>query len=117
MTGKFQLWETKHETLVGFDFTQSHTMYHTQGDWPNPPPDLAIDIYNPRASYGINPSLMTTALSTRQSGQAFGMTGRILVFLSAQLACLGEYCFLFTEGQYVFVVDLIVNVFNSDSNS
>lgn len=64
LTGKFNLWQTKHDVLVGFDFTQSHTTYHIQGDWQNPHPDLAIDIYNPSAGYGINPGLFDSALAS-----------------------------------------------------
>lgn len=74
LTGKFQLGMTKHETLIGFDFTQSHTMYHTQGDWQNPNPALAIDIYNPRASYGINPSVFDATLANYvQPGRNYSM--------------------------------------------
>ncbi len=64
VTGKFKLWETKHDVLFGFDFTESHTTYHTQGDWQNPHPDLDIDIYNPSASYGISPSLFNSVLAS-----------------------------------------------------
>ena len=63
VTGKFRIGPTKHDVLAGFDFTQSHTMYHVQGDWQNPNPALAIDIYNPRASYGVNPSVFDTTLA------------------------------------------------------
>lgn len=64
LTGKFKLWETKHDVLVGFDYTQSHTTYHVQGDWINPNPGLAIDIYNPSASYGIDPAVFDRTLAT-----------------------------------------------------
>ncbi len=64
LTGKFQLAGTKHETLVGFDFLRAYTSYHVQGDWVNPNPDLAIDIYNPGPSYGIDPDLFNTTLAS-----------------------------------------------------
>ena len=64
LTGKFNLWESKHSTLFGFDYTQAYSNYHTQGDWENPNPSMAIDIYDPRASYGIDPSVIRNALLT-----------------------------------------------------
>lgn len=64
LTGKFQLAQTKHETLVGFDYMRSMMDYHVQGNWIKPNPALAIDIYNPGPSYGIDPALFQTTLAT-----------------------------------------------------
>lgn len=64
LTGKFNLGRTKHNVLLGFDYLRSFTTYHTQGDWQNPDPALAIDLYHPSASYGIPPLLYKTALLT-----------------------------------------------------
>ncbi len=71
-TGKFRIGPTKHNALVGFDYLRSFTTYHTQGDWQNPNPALAIDLYNPSASYGIPPLLYKTTLATYvQPGREF----------------------------------------------
>ncbi|MDD1619971.1 MAG: TonB-dependent receptor [Methylococcaceae bacterium] len=64
LTGHFQLWQTKHETLVGFDFMRAYTGYHTQGDYQTPNPALNIDIYNPSPSYGIRQSLIDATLAS-----------------------------------------------------
>lgn len=63
LTGKFQLGFSKHETLLGFDYTETYTSYKTKGLWETPNPDLAIDIYNPKASYGVSPSLIADTLT------------------------------------------------------
>ncbi|MCQ8182937.1 TonB-dependent receptor [Methylomonas sp. SURF-1] len=74
LTGKFQLLGMQHDALVGFDYTLSHTMYHTQGDWQNRNPALDIDIFNPRASYGIPTSLFDSTLATYvQPGREYSM--------------------------------------------
>jgi len=74
LTGKFSLWQTQHEALIGFDFTESHTMYHTQGDWQNRNPALDIDIYHPWTSYGIDPALFDSTLGTYvQPGREYSM--------------------------------------------
>lgn len=62
LTGKFKLGETQHNTLLGVDYTRAFTSYHVQGDWATPIPALAIDIYNPQASYGIDPRVIDQAL-------------------------------------------------------
>ena len=64
LTGQVQVWRTRHDILVGFDFTQSYSRYHTQGDFINPNPALAIDIFNPGPSYGIPSSLFKSTLAT-----------------------------------------------------
>lgn len=64
LTGKFRLWETRHEVLVGFDFTRGFSEYHTQGNWIDPNPALAIDIFNPGASYGIPRAMYKDTLAT-----------------------------------------------------
>lgn len=63
LTGKFQLGFSKHETLVGFDYTETYTSYKTSGLWDTANPDLAIDIFNPRASYGVSPTLIAETLT------------------------------------------------------
>lgn len=64
LTGRLQIWRTRHDILVGFDFTRAHSEYHPQGDFINPNPALAIDIFNPGPSYGIPPSLFKSTLAT-----------------------------------------------------
>ncbi|HRN81821.1 TonB-dependent siderophore receptor [Nitrosomonas europaea] len=64
LTGKFQLGQTRHEILAGFDFTRGVSEYHSRGDWINPNPALAIDIFNPGPSYGIPRSLYDSTLAT-----------------------------------------------------
>ncbi|BBA32131.1 TonB-dependent receptor protein [Methylocaldum marinum] len=62
LTGNLELWGTKHQTLVGFDFLRSTGTYLTRGDFINPVPGLEIDIYNP--VYGIDRSFYANALAT-----------------------------------------------------
>ncbi|MGH8475045.1 MAG: TonB-dependent siderophore receptor [Methylococcales bacterium] len=64
LTGKLDLWGTKHEVLAGFDFTQGLTTYAFKGDYNNPNPALVIDIFNPGPSYGIPRSVFDTTLAT-----------------------------------------------------
>jgi iron complex outermembrane receptor protein len=64
LTGKFQLGLTKHEILVGYDYLRSTTKYNTQGFFNTANPALAINIYNPGSSYGINPAVFNGAIST-----------------------------------------------------
>lgn len=64
LTGRFQLWNTWHEVLAGVDYTRGISTYHTQGDYINPNPALAIDIFNPSPSYGIPPSVFDSTLAT-----------------------------------------------------
>jgi iron complex outermembrane receptor protein len=71
LTGKFKLWETQHQTLVGFDYRnfdrQSHFFYQ---DYENPDPALAIDLFNPH--YGLPLSVFDTS----RSNLPFGGYGR-----------------------------------------
>lgn len=62
LTGNLELWGTKHQTLVGFDYLRSTGTYLTRGNFQDPTPGLAIDIYNP--VYGIDPSFYASALAT-----------------------------------------------------
>lgn len=62
IVGDLQLGAMKHQVLVGMDYLQGRTHYSLGGDWQNPNPALAIDIYNP--TYGINPTLFTTAMAS-----------------------------------------------------
>ncbi|MGH8656491.1 MAG: TonB-dependent siderophore receptor, partial [Gammaproteobacteria bacterium] len=56
LTGKFTLWDTHHEALVGFDYFRfSRQLLFLFQDFENPDPALAIDIFNPR--YGIDPAV------------------------------------------------------------
>lgn len=64
LTGKFDIYGTRHNVLVGFDFLRSFTNYHTLGFWNTPNPDLAINIYNPWPSYGIPNSVFQSSLQT-----------------------------------------------------
>jgi iron complex outermembrane receptor protein len=54
----------RHEILTGFDYTLGYTDYGSTGDYENPNPTLAIDIFDPAPSYGIPQSLFTTTLAT-----------------------------------------------------
>jgi iron complex outermembrane recepter protein len=62
LTGNLELWGTKHQTLVGFDYLRSTGTYLTRGNFQAPVPGLEIDIYNP--VYGIDPSFYSAALAT-----------------------------------------------------
>lgn len=62
ITGKFDIGKTKHQALVGFDYFQDHTDYAIFGDYMNPNPALALDIFNP--SYGVNPTLFQNVFNT-----------------------------------------------------
>lgn len=61
LIGKFSLVGTHHKVLLGFDYFRSTTDYHIFGDFENPNPALAIDLFNP--TYGIPPSLFQAARS------------------------------------------------------
>lgn len=43
---------------------QAYDGYHIQGDWVNANPTLNIDLYNPRVSYGVDPTLIKSTLAT-----------------------------------------------------
>jgi iron complex outermembrane receptor protein len=62
LTGNLELWGTKHQTLVGFDYLRADGTYLTRGNFQEPVPGLAIDIFNP--VYGIDPSFYAKALAT-----------------------------------------------------
>lgn len=62
LTGNLELWGTKHQTLVGFDYLRATGTYLTRGNFMAPVPGLEIDIYNPK--YGIDPSFYANALAT-----------------------------------------------------
>jgi iron complex outermembrane recepter protein len=68
LTGKFQLWETRHEVLAGFDFAQGDTQYGYRGYYTIPNPALGIDIFNPGPSYGISRSVFDQALAVQGEG-------------------------------------------------
>lgn len=56
LTGKLTLWDTDHETLVGFDYFQlSRQGPFLFQPFDNPDPALAIDIFSPR--YGVDPAV------------------------------------------------------------
>lgn len=57
--------------LFGADFTKSKTDYWTFGDFNDPNPGLAIDLFNP--TYGIAPSLFTAARTIRTSARNFSV--------------------------------------------
>lgn len=62
IVGNLDLGGMKHQILAGMDYLQGRTHYYLGGDWQNPNPALAIDIYNP--SYGIAPALFNTAMAS-----------------------------------------------------
>jgi iron complex outermembrane receptor protein len=62
LTGNLQLWGTKHQTLIGFDYLRSTFTYLGRGNPNAPVPGLEIDIYNP--VYGIDPGFYANALAT-----------------------------------------------------
>ncbi|MBL8501444.1 MAG: TonB-dependent receptor [Nitrosomonas sp.] len=59
LLGNFQVWKTRHQTLVGFDFLQAKTNYHTFGNFTNADPELTIDILNPVSN--IDPAKFSAA--------------------------------------------------------
>jgi len=71
LVGKFMIAETQHKVLLGADFTKSKTDYWTFGDFNDPNPGLAIDLFNP--TYGIAPSLFTAARTIRTSARNFSV--------------------------------------------
>ncbi len=79
LTGKFQLGFSKHEVLVGFDFYLSNLKYLTFGEFFVPNPGLAIDIFNPAPSYGIDPALIQATLS-RAPSRAIARGGNFSFF-------------------------------------
>ncbi|MCG7756074.1 MAG: TonB-dependent receptor [Nitrosomonas sp.] len=64
LIGKLDIKQTQHQILVGFDYTLGQSKYGTRGDYINPNPALAIDIFNPYPSYGIPRSLFNDTLAT-----------------------------------------------------
>ncbi|MGH8559575.1 MAG: TonB-dependent siderophore receptor, partial [Methylococcales bacterium] len=68
LTGKFQWAFSKHEVLAGFDYYNGTVKYDTWGEFNVPNPTLAIDIFNPAPSYGIDPALIQATLSRPPSG-------------------------------------------------
>jgi iron complex outermembrane receptor protein len=69
LNGKFNVAETKHQVLLGFDYTKSDTNYWTFGSFNNPNPALAINLYNP--TYGIDPGVFAAARNIRTSATNF----------------------------------------------
>lgn len=59
LVGNLDLGATQHRVVLGVDYLQGRTHYPVFGDWMNPNPALAIDIYNP--TYGIDPALFGAA--------------------------------------------------------
>lgn len=64
LLGHIKLGFTEHQILVGFAYLRGRTHYVASGDFLNPNPALAIDIFNPGPSYGIDPALFETTLAT-----------------------------------------------------
>jgi iron complex outermembrane receptor protein len=61
LTGKFAVGSTRHNALVGFDYLHSTTDYWITGDYLNPDPRLAIDIFSPH--YGVDPAIIASTLA------------------------------------------------------
>lgn len=57
LIGKFNLWDSKHETLVGFDYYHWDWDYTVMGDYNAGDPALALDIFNPK--YGVDKSFFS----------------------------------------------------------
>lgn len=70
ITGKFDLGQTKHDVLFGFDFYRTFNKYGADGRWKSAGPGLAINIYDPYPNYGIAQSVFANAFST--PGDTFG---------------------------------------------
>lgn len=66
LTGKFNLWGTSHQTLLGFDYLRAVGTYDFFGNFQDPVPGLEINIDNP--VYGIDPSFYANALATPSDG-------------------------------------------------
>ncbi|MDN5870661.1 MAG: TonB-dependent siderophore receptor [Nitrococcus sp.] len=64
LLGQIHLGPTEHQILAGVAYFQNWSEYITHGDWINPNPALAIDIFNPWPSYGIDPALFEATLAT-----------------------------------------------------
>jgi iron complex outermembrane receptor protein len=62
LTGKFRIGPTDHDVLVGYDYFRSFTKYRTQGFFDTPDPALAINIFNPSPSYGIDKAVFDSAV-------------------------------------------------------
>lgn len=61
LIGHFDLWETRHETLVGFDYLRADTEYWTFGNYSTSNPALDINIFYPWPSYGVSRALFEAA--------------------------------------------------------
>lgn len=62
LVGDLDLGTMKHHILVGMDYLEGRTHYGLGGNWRDPNPALAIDIYNP--TYGINPALFSSVFAS-----------------------------------------------------
>lgn len=61
LLGDFHWAFTRHQPLVGFDYLRIDSEYSTFGNFTTPNPALAIDIFNPKPSYGIDRALFIGA--------------------------------------------------------
>ncbi|MGH7410979.1 MAG: TonB-dependent siderophore receptor, partial [Candidatus Methylomirabilis sp.] len=61
LLGDFDWAFTGHQMLVGFDYLRTDSEYSTFGNFTTPNPALAIDIFNPKPSYGIDRELFNQA--------------------------------------------------------
>ncbi len=99
--GHIELGPTEHQLLVGVDYLQGRTLYITNGNWLDPNPALAIDIFNPEPSYGIDPALFETTLA----GSVFPDNHSVFkdrvfgVYLQDQIR-IGEKLHLLLGGRY-----------------
>src|SRR5690606_31278553 len=62
LTGRFRIGPTQHDVLVGYDYFRSFTQYRTQGFFDTPNPALAINIFDPSPSYGIDKAVFDSAV-------------------------------------------------------
>ncbi|MDR4475264.1 MAG: TonB-dependent siderophore receptor [Nitrospira sp.] len=68
LVGKFNVAETQHKVLIGFDYTRAVTDYWFFGNFNVSNPALAVDLFNP--TYGIPPGLFIAARSITERPNA-----------------------------------------------
>ncbi|HMM45381.1 MAG TPA: TonB-dependent receptor [Candidatus Macondimonas sp.] len=67
LTGTLGEGPIRHHLLFGVDYAYGRTLYPFFGDYETPNPALAIDIFNPGPSYGIDPALIRSTLTRASS--------------------------------------------------
>ncbi|WP_347888098.1 TonB-dependent receptor [Nitrosomonas europaea] len=70
LNGKFELAQTHHEVLIGFDYLRSDNNYSISGEYNNSDPALTVDIFNP-ISTETNPAIIQQILLQNKNFSTF----------------------------------------------